>query len=432
MTWRKCAFGLSFMLLLGLILTPLGRISYSAVPVTISVNPPMLFAESGESFTVNLTIANAVDVYGWQANLTFDPSVVQCVDATLPPDHFLEGRPEGCVGLQKTIFSSAIVVGTCILGDYLGMHGGGVLVTIEFEVVAAGEIALKVDDTPGLAAWTYVSNHDLEYTVPPDLKTEDGYVSNVDHPPTALFTLSPSLPEVNETTTFDATDSYDPDGYIIRYEWDFGDGDYVNETNPTTTHAYKTEGTYTATLTVIDNATATQKMMDIFNTTTVPHLWYELYSSYSTDVKLRVAHDVVVTSASASPATVTVGAVVTIAITVENQGKETETFNVIVYYDSNTAATTTISDLAPDDEETFQLTWDTTGVTPKTYVMKVNASLVGDANPADNIHSAGSVRVDPPQEPFPMEYVIIGIVVVVAVIGVGAFFLLRRKKSPAT
>jgi len=391
----------------------------------------MLFAESGENFMVNLTITNAVDVYGWQANLTFDPTVVQCVDATLPPDHFLAGRPEGCVGLQKTIFSNTVVVGTCILGDYQGMHGSGVLVTIEFEVVATGETILGIDDTPGVEAWTYVSDSNLEYTVPPTLKTEDGYVSNIDHPPTALFTSSPSLPDVNDPITFDATASEDPDGYIIRYEWDFGDGNYINETTSTTTHEYLTEGTYDVTLTVIDNATATQMMKDTFNTTAVPRLWYELHSSYSAEVKIRVAHDIVVTSASASPSTVTVGGIVTISITVENQGKEIETFNVIAYYDGNTAATTTISDLAPDDEETFQLTWDTTGVTPKTYVIKVNASLAGDANPADNIRQDGSVRVDPPGQPFPMEYVIIGIVVVVAVVGVGAFFLLRKKKSPA-
>ena len=147
--------------------------------VTISVDPPMLFAGSGEHFTVNLTITNAVDVYGWQVNLTFDPTIVQCVDATLPPDHFLAGAPEGVVGLFKLTTSNSVVVGTCILGDYLGMQGSGVLVTIEFEVVGIGESVLGIDDTPGPDAWTFVVNSDTEYTVPPDLKTEDGYFSSV-------------------------------------------------------------------------------------------------------------------------------------------------------------------------------------------------------------------------------------------------------------
>jgi len=431
MTWRKYVLLLSFMLLLCVMLTPLGRISYSATTVTISVDPPMLFAEPGEHFTVNLTIIHAVDVYAWQVNLTFDPNVVNCTAATLPTDHFLAGRPQGISGLHTTIFNNSIVVGTNILGDFAGMHGSGVLVTIEFEVVGTGESVLGIDDTPGVAAWTMVGDRFLFYTYPPYLEMKDGYISNIDHPPTASFTHSPSMPDINETTTFNASLSSDPDGHIIRYEWDFGDGNYVNETIPTTTHAYTAVGTYAVVLTVIDNATATQEMMDTFNTTGVPRLWYELRSSYSTEVELLAAHDIVVTSVSASPTTVTVGEPVTISVTVANHGEETETFDVVAYYDGNPIATTTVANLAPDDEETLELTWDTTDVTPDTYVISVEASLAGDAYPNDNSKTDGTVGVELPQEQFPIEYVIIGVVCVVA-IGVGVFFFLRKRKSPAT
>jgi len=429
--WRKYSLLIPFLLLLSVMLTSLGRISYSATPTTISVSPSMLYAELGEHFTINLTIAYAVDVYGWEVNLTFNPSVLQITNVTVPPDHFLEGRPQGCVGLQKFIYPSCIILGNCILGDYSGFHGSGVLATIEFEVVGSGECLLGIDDEPGVEPWTFVSNSDLVYTSPPYLKTDDGYISNVDQPPTAVFTLSPAMPEVNETITFDASASNDPDGQITRYEWDFGDGNYINETASTTTHAYQTSGTFTVTLIVIDNATATQEMKDAFNTTTVPHTWYELYSSYSTKLNLKAAHDIAVTSASVSPSRVTVGGSVTISATVKNHGIETETFDVIVYYDSNTATTTTVENLAADAEKTLSLTWDTTGVTTgKSYQIKIDASLTGDATPSDNIRSAGSVRVDSPEQPFPMEYIIIGVVVVVG-IGVAAFFFLRKGKSSA-
>jgi len=431
MAFRKCALWLPIVLLFSVMLTPLGKISYSVAIVTFSINPPMLFAEVGERFMVNLTIVNAVDVYGWQCNVTFDPSVVRCVDATLPSDHFLAGRPEGIVGLWKFIFNQSVVVGTAILGDYAGMHGSGVLVTIEFEVLATGETVLGVDDTPGLLAWTFVSDSNLMYTRPPNLETEDGFVSNIDHPPTASFTLSPSIPVVNETITFDASASSDPDGHIVQYEWDFDDGNYINEIDPTTTHAYTTAGIYTVMLTVIDNATVTQKMMDVFNVTAVPHLWYEAHSSYSTELELKPGHDIVVTSASASPTSVTVGEAVTISVTVANHGLETETFDVVASYDGNTAATRTVDNLAPDDEESFTLTWDTTDVSPDTYVMKIDASLEGDANPANNILLDGTVSVKLAEAQFPMEYVIVGVVAVVG-IGIVAFFLLRRGKSPAT
>ncbi|HEU5183331.1 MAG TPA: PKD domain-containing protein [Gemmatimonadaceae bacterium] len=50
--------------------------------------------------------------------------------------------------------------------------------------------------------------------------------------------------------TFDGTGSRDPDGDIVSYAWDFGDGE--SGTGPTPAHTYATGGTYTATLTVTD------------------------------------------------------------------------------------------------------------------------------------------------------------------------------------
>lgn len=428
MTWRKCVLWLPLMFLLGVMLAPLGRISYSAAITTISVDPPMLYALPGEHFTINLTIINAVDVYTWQVNVFLDSRVVQVVNATLPPGHFLEGRPMGTTGLMTTITKQAVLVGCGIMGNYLGKHGTGTLVTIEFEVVGTGESVLKIDKRD----WTFLMDHNLVETIPGDnLKTEDGYISNEDHPPTASFTSSPSVPDVNDTITFDASASSDPDGQIVRYEWDFGDDTYINETNPTTTHVYTIAKIYTVTLTVIDNATATQKMKDTFNTTTVPHLWYELHSSYSTKIKFKVDHDIAVISTSASPTTVTVGNPVTISVTVENQGKETETFTVTAYYDGNTAETKTVENLASDDTETLEFTWNTTDVTLGTYAIKAEASLEGDADPDDNIYVDGTVRVESPEKPFPIEYVVIGVVIVIVAIGIGVFFI-RRRKTPAT
>lgn len=51
--------------------------------------------------------------------------------------------------------------------------------------------------------------------------------------------------------TFDGSGSYDTDGYIVDYTWDFGDGTTGTGVNPT--HIYTDSGTYTATLTVTDN-----------------------------------------------------------------------------------------------------------------------------------------------------------------------------------
>ncbi|MFV2066462.1 MAG: PKD domain-containing protein [Pirellulales bacterium] len=57
-----------------------------------------------------------------------------------------------------------------------------------------------------------------------------------------------------ETIDFDGSGSFDPDGSIFFYLWDFGDGNVG--AGAQTTHTYEALGTYTVTLTVTDTAGA--------------------------------------------------------------------------------------------------------------------------------------------------------------------------------
>lgn len=56
---------------------------------------------------------------------------------------------------------------------------------------------------------------------------------------------------VHEQVNFDGSASYDPDGTIINYEWDFGNGD--TDVGQQANYAWDTPGEYTVTLTVTDN-----------------------------------------------------------------------------------------------------------------------------------------------------------------------------------
>jgi hypothetical protein len=69
--------------------------------------------------------------------------------------------------------------------------------------------------------------------------------------PTADFTESAETVYTGEAIIFNATESDDPDGTIVSYAWDFGDG--VNATGVVVEHDYDDDGNYTVTLTVTDD-----------------------------------------------------------------------------------------------------------------------------------------------------------------------------------
>ncbi len=68
--------------------------------------------------------------------------------------------------------------------------------------------------------------------------------------PVPRITWLPKSPYI-WVKTFSAIGSYDPDGNITRYYWEFGDGS--NATNETVIHVFKSPGTYTVKLIVTDN-----------------------------------------------------------------------------------------------------------------------------------------------------------------------------------
>jgi PKD repeat protein len=62
----------------------------------------------------------------------------------------------------------------------------------------------------------------------------------------------PYTAQLGQAVSFGSSGSFDPDGSIASYHWNFGDGTFANSANPS--HSYAAPGLYTATLTVTDNA----------------------------------------------------------------------------------------------------------------------------------------------------------------------------------
>lgn len=80
------------------------------------------------------------------------------------------------------------------------------------------------------------------------------FVTLLNQPPVANAGPDQTI-YVGDVVTFNGSASYDPDGTIVSYNWDFGDG--TTGTGVTVSHTYAATGTYTVTLTVTDNDGAT-------------------------------------------------------------------------------------------------------------------------------------------------------------------------------
>jgi PKD repeat protein len=76
-------------------------------------------------------------------------------------------------------------------------------------------------------------------------------------PPVANASASQTTGFVGEPIFFDGSLSYDPDGSIVSYTWNFGDGAIGD--GKTTTHSYTCSGSYSVTLNVSDGEGATDE-----------------------------------------------------------------------------------------------------------------------------------------------------------------------------
>lgn len=117
-----------------------------------------------------------------------------------------------------------------------------------------GQIGLTISTTiPARVSFhssqnTYVEDNTYEYLsslVPPEIFNAEQFA------PVDVVTASVQFGGAPLMVHFDGTASFDPDGSVVSYSWDFGDGTIA--TGPTATHTYTSPGTYFAWLTVTDN-----------------------------------------------------------------------------------------------------------------------------------------------------------------------------------
>ena len=117
------------------------------------------------------------------------------------------------------------------------------------ETTTRMRITMKYNGEPTSCENTFSYGEVEDYTV---YIAESGTPTNED--PVTIIN-GPYNGTVDNAVSFSSSGSYDPDGTISSYLWDFGDGSTSASANPS--HTYTSANTYTVSLTVTDNEGAT-------------------------------------------------------------------------------------------------------------------------------------------------------------------------------
>ncbi|MFX1265762.1 MAG: CARDB domain-containing protein, partial [Promethearchaeota archaeon] len=147
------------------------------------------------------------------------------------------------------------------------------------------------------------------------------------------------------------------------------------------------------------------------------------------DVRVEI-HDIAVSSVTVSSETVEIGENITITVVVQNEGTETETFEVKAYRNATEIGTEDVISLAAEAQSTLTFIWDTTGLEAGDYVIKVVASTVpGEIDEADNTKTYGIVTLSSPSpEGLPVEIIVAGILVAIVILALVSYIVLKRRK----
>lgn len=239
------------------------------------------------SFTVNVTVSDVKGLYGWQVAIEFRTAFVDLTTAWLPENNIFKGKAPITAEIFENFPAEGygyIMFGATLLTETVDVSGTGILFQMNFSVLGVGQTFLRVatknhpvtppnayqlpNNGPWMpyAFWAFLSDIDMNEI---DFNEESCQILTVGAkaPPIAIFTISPTVLEhegrllignttylVNEPIQFNASRSYDPDGYITLYVWNLGDGTIFNTTDPVTNHTYsKTQKSATVTLFVVDN-----------------------------------------------------------------------------------------------------------------------------------------------------------------------------------
>ncbi len=179
--------------------------------------------------------------------------------------HFQASRTNKLPQASFTVSPNPVATGTQVNFDASASSDpDGTVVKYEWDLDGNGSYETNTGSTP-----TTTSSYSTEGNRQVGLRVTDngGAVETTtrtlvvqQNSPQASFTVTPNPVATNAMVNFNGSASFDPDGTIVKYEWDLdGNGSYETNTGatPTTTSSYSSAGEYKVGLRVTDNGGAT-------------------------------------------------------------------------------------------------------------------------------------------------------------------------------
>ena len=191
----------------------------------------------GDEALINVTLeqqAGAPGLVSYQGTLIYDATVIEVLEVIFP-----EQCPVWAANIQLGVIRFAA---TKCSGDPDDVKLAELFSLRILAIGAPGSVTTLV---PNFEIFHDFEAVLIEHEVDPGIITISGGGFDVN------FEYRPRSPEVGQKIDFtDLTE--DPDGLIVRWEWDFGDGGTATDQNPM--HTYSAAGSYVVTLTVFDEA----------------------------------------------------------------------------------------------------------------------------------------------------------------------------------
>jgi PKD repeat protein/KaiC/GvpD/RAD55 family RecA-like ATPase len=190
----------------------------------------------------------------------------------------------------------------------------------------------------------------------------------------ASFTILPTQPSPDDLIVFDASSSYELEGTIERYSWDFGDGNTTETSTSIITHSYTAPGDFNITLTVSDT-------QDHNNST-------------SRRISLQI-HNVAITDVALSGTETQIGQTVTITVKAKNKGTAPESFAITVFQNETVLESQVVADLLPGAEQVLLFYWNTSNVQNSgNFSIQAKAdNVTGETSLSDNLQYGGTVSM---------------------------------------